>query len=54
MFRHNNILGACPSHILFDKISVREKENVLPRAFGDYDIVLDENMPAGVELIQKL
>ena len=54
VFRHNNILGACPSHILFDKISVREKENVLPRAFGDYDIVLDENMPAGVELIQKL
>lgn len=54
VFRHNNILGSCPSHILFDKISVREKENVLPRAFGDYDIVLDENMPAGVELIQKL
>lgn len=54
VFRHNNILGFCPSHILFDKISVREKENVLPRAFGDYDIVLDENMPAGVELIQKL
>ena len=54
VFRHNNILGSCPSHILFDKISVREKENVLHRAFGDYDIVLDENMPAGVELIQKL
>lgn len=54
VFKHNNILGSCPSHILFDKISVREKENVLPRAFGDYDIVLDENMPAGVELIQKL
>ena len=54
VFRHNNILGSCPSHILFDKISVREKENVLPRAFDDYDIVLDENMPAGVELIQKL
>ena len=54
VFRHNNILGSCPSHILFDKISVREKENVLPRAFSDYDIVLDENMPAGVELIQKL
>lgn len=54
VFKHNNILGSCPSHILFDKISVREKENILPRAFGDYDIVLDENMPAGVELIQKL
>lgn len=54
IFKHDNVLGNCPSHILFDKISVDEKENVLPRAFCDYDITVDENMPAGVELIQKL
>lgn len=54
VFKHDNILGNCPSHILFDKISVREKENVLPRAFADYVITVDESMPAGVELIQKI
>lgn len=54
VFKHNNVLGSCPSHILFDKIAVSEKENLIPRTFSDYDIVVDENMPAGVELIQKL
>ena len=54
VFKHDNILGNCPSHILFDKISVQEKENVLPRAFSDYVITVDESMPAGVELIQKI
>lgn len=54
VFKHDNVLGNCPSHILFEKISVREKENILPRAFGDYVIAVDEIMPAGVELIQKI
>lgn len=49
-----NILGNCPSHILFDKISVKEKENVLPRAFDNYVITVDETMPAGIQLLQKL
>ena len=54
VFKHDNILGNCPSHILFEKISVKEKENILPRAFGDYAITVDETMPAGVELLQKI
>lgn len=54
VFKHDNVLGNCPSHILFDKISVQEKENVLPRAFTDYVITVDESMPTGVELIQKI
>lgn len=54
VFKHDNILGKCPSHILFDKISVQEKENVLPRAFADYVITVDESMPTGVELLQKI
>lgn len=54
VFKHGTVLGNCPSHILFAKISVKEKENVLPRAFEDYEITVDENMPEGVELIQKL
>ena len=54
VFKHDNILGNCPSHILFEKISVKEKENILPSAFGDYVITVDETMPAGVELLQKI
>ena len=54
VFKHDNILGNCPSHILFEKIFVKEKENILPRAFGDYVITVDETMPAGVELLQKI
>ena len=54
IFKHDNILGNCPSHILFDKISVQEKENVLPRSFADYAVTVDECMPTGVEMIQKI
>lgn len=54
VFKHDNILGNCPSHILFDKISVQEKENVLPRAFTDYVITVDESLPTGVELLEKI
>jgi CRISPR-associated protein Csd2 len=54
VFKHENVLGNCPSHILFDKISVKEKDNIVPRAFDDYEISVDSNMPAGVELIEKI
>lgn len=54
VFKHENILGNCPSHILFDKITVKKKENVIPRAFRDYEISVDYDMPAGVELIEKI
>ena len=50
VFKHNNILGNCPSHILFDKITVKENTDEPPRAFADYDISVDYNMPEGVEL----
>lgn len=54
VFKHSNVLGNCPSHLLFDKISVQEKEGILPRCFSDYNLTLDKNMPDGVELIEKL
>jgi CRISPR-associated protein Csd2 len=54
VFKHSNILGNCPSHLLFDKISVLEKEGVLPRCFTDYEITVDKQMPEGVELQQKI
>lgn len=54
VFKHESVLGNCPSHVLFDKIEVAEKEGVLPRSFRDYTIMVDKQMPGGVELIEKL
>ncbi len=55
IFKHNSILGNSPSHILFDKISVNVKDDVMiPRKFSDYNIVVDKNMPEGVSMVSKL
>ena len=54
IFKHDSILGNCPSHVLFDKIVIKEKDGVyVPRNFDDYEITLDKDMPEGVELICK-
>ena len=53
VFKHDSILGNCPSHILMDKIKIEENNDV-PRRFSDYTITIDKDMPDGVELIEKL
>ena len=53
VFKHESVLGNCPSHILFDKISVEENATP-PRKFTDYTITVDRQMPDGVEMIEKL
>lgn len=54
IFKHENILGNCPSHVLFDKINIEEKDGGKPpRKFSDYDIIVDNDLPQGVELITK-
>ena len=53
VFKHDSVLGNCPSHILFDKITV-EENTVPPRKFSDYNITIDENMPEGVEFKEML
>ena len=53
VFKHDNILGNCPSHILFDKVRVEEIAYP-PRKFDDYKITVDAEMPNGVELIEKI
>jgi CRISPR-associated protein Csd2 len=55
VFKHDNILGNCPSNLLFDKITVTEKNpDVPPRAFTDYEVNVDTEMPDGVRFEQKL
>ncbi|MGI6005860.1 MAG: type I-C CRISPR-associated protein Cas7/Csd2 [Ruminococcus sp.] len=54
VFQHDSVLGNYPSHLLFEKISVREKKTGVPRAFQDYEIMVEENMPPGVKLLKKI
>ena len=54
VFKHDNMLGNCPSHILFDKISIVQKDSATPRSFNDYEITVDGNMPDGVEFASKI
>ena len=54
VFKHDNMLGNCPSHILFDKISIVQKNSAPPRNFNDYEITVDGNMPVGVEFTSKI
>ena len=55
VFKHESALGNCPSHVLFDKISVAENQpDKPPRSFNDYTVTVDSAMPDGVELISKV
>ena len=55
VFKHDSVLGNCPADVLFDKIQVTEKDGVIvPRSFEDYNVTIDETMPAGVELIKMV
>ena len=55
VFKHDSALGNAPSHLLFDKIAVERKTDVdVARKFGDYTVTVDDTMPEGVKLIEKL
>ena len=56
VFKHDSDLGNAPSHLLFDRVSVAKDETANPpRKFGDYNVKIDnDNLPAGVEIIEKL
>lgn len=55
VFKHDSALGNAPAHVLFDKIKVEKKDDVVvPRSFGDYIITVDNSMPVGVELTEKI
>lgn len=53
VFKHDTVLGCCPSHLLFDKVTV-EPLTAVPRSFSDYRVQIERDLPAGVELLEKL
>ena len=54
VFKHDSAIGNAPSQVLFDKIKVENTSGSVPRNFTDYTVTVDHEMPAGVELIEKI
>ncbi len=55
VFQHDSALGNAPSHALFERVSVKRKDESKPaRAFSDYEVRIDDrNLPSGVTLIVR-
>ena len=53
VFEHETALGNAPSHILFDKVKVKNIKSPA-RSIDDYEITIDENSVEGVNIIEKL
>ena len=56
VFEHESALGEAPAQRLFERVSVKKRENVeSPRSFDDYVVsVRADAMPAGVTLLEPL
>ena len=56
VFRHEGQFGNAPAQKLFERVKVKPVDGVkTPRKFSDYTVTIDrENIPAGVEIIEKL
>ena len=53
VFEHETSLGNAPSHILFDKVKVKNI-NSPARSINDYEIIIDKEPIDGVKIIEKL
>lgn len=55
IFKHESALGNAPAHVLFDKIKVEKKPDVVaPRSFDDYTVTVDTELPSGVSLDSRI
>lgn len=53
VFEHESALGNASAHRLFERIAIERKDDSRPaRAFDDYRVTVDEDLPAGVKLHQ--
>lgn len=51
VFAHESKYGNAPSHELFDKINIAKiKDDVVPRSYKDYEVMIDDVLPQGVTL----
>lgn len=55
VFKHESVFGNCPAYVLFDKIHISKKDESQPaRDFNAYIIDVDESMPEGVTITEKI
>jgi len=54
IFKHEDILGNCPSHLLFDKVTIKAKNDSPARSYSDYEVSIDNTPISGVEVIERL
>ncbi len=56
VFKHDSPLGSAPAHRLFERVSIKRKDENRPaRSFADYEVKIDKvGLPQGVELIEML
>lgn len=49
IFKHDSELGCAPAYKLFESVKVQKKADVdTPRAYSDYEITIEEELPDGV------
>lgn len=49
VFSHENKLGNAPAHTLFDRVKVEHTNGQVARAFSDYAVTIEEELPTGIE-----
>jgi CRISPR-associated protein Csd2 len=55
VFEHESALGNAPAHKLFDRITVKRKDESKPaRSFADYEVKIVRDLPEGVNLIERV
>ncbi|MGX7200586.1 type I-C CRISPR-associated protein Cas7/Csd2 [Enterococcus nangangensis] len=55
IFKHDSELGNAPAHKLFEKVTVARKADVdFPSSYQDYEVRVDDKMPAGVTCFKYL
>ena len=55
VFRHDKRMGNAPAQKLFDLVRCRRRDPETPaRSFADYEVTLEGEVPAGVEVMEKL
>lgn len=55
VFKHSSALGNAPAYKLFGLITVKAKDSTKPqRSFDDYEIIIEKNIPSGVQMLEKL
>lgn len=54
VFEHGSMLGNAPAHRLFERIRIERKDASRPaRAFDDYAVTIDRDVPSGVTLHER-